>query len=190
MRLAIVIDGVIDKVGTPQQLFPNVSFRRGVVPDSEFLDENNAVVVDTAWMPPIDQTTQRFEETDPYINENGDVVVWSAVTLNAGELQQKAEEPYYAADYEQFWQELVRSQVYTTLRDAAKVDLAANVLATELISIFSDAKNGKLDIEVMQTGIWEVVGALNAIDPALVTALSAMMSTHGLQVYTLTPPAE
>ena len=189
MKLAIVIDGAVQQFGTPQELFPNVSFRRGVVPNADFLAENNAVVVDTAWMPAIDETTQRFAQGDPYINENGDVVVWTAVTMSASELQQKAAEPYYAADYEQFWQELVRSQVYTTLRDAAKVDLAANVLATELISIFSDAKNDKLDIEVMQTGIWEVVGALNAIDPALVTALSAMMNTYGLQVYSLTPPA-
>ena len=75
MKLAIVIEGVVTQHGTPQELFPNVSFRRGVVPNADFLAENNAVVVDTAWMPAIDETTQRFAKGDPYVNENGDVVV-------------------------------------------------------------------------------------------------------------------
>lgn len=88
-----------------------------------------------------------------------------------------------AADYVGFWQALIRSTVYSTLKENAKLDLAANVLATELISLLGDAKTGHLDHEALQQGIWETVAVLT---PELVTELEGLMATYGLDVYSLT----
>ena len=88
-----------------------------------------------------------------------------------------------SADYVGFWQALIRSTVYSTLKENAKLDLAANVLATELISLLGDAKTGHLDHEALQQGIWETVAVLT---PELVTELEGLMATYGLDVYSLT----
>ena len=61
--------------------------------------------------------------------------------------------------------------------------MAANVLATELISVFSDAKTGNLDQEAMQVGIDEALAALQGIDPVLVTETEGLLTTYGLDVY-------
>ena len=192
MLLAILEENegtyTVSSFGYANQLFPNVSFSRDNTINQEFLDENNAVVVDESWRPTFDPNLQYTRKVDPYVLEGQTVVNFVALSYTVEQLQEKALQPFFVANYAGFWQELIRSVIYTTLKDAAKVDLAANVLATELISIFSDAKSGNLDVEAMQQGIWETVGALNAIDPALVTDLSVMMTTHGLDVYTLTPP--
>ena len=86
-------------------------------------------------------------------------------------------------DYAGFWKEFIRSSSYAALKNAATTDLAANVLATELISVFSDAKTGNLDSEAMAAGINEAVGALGLIDPALVVETEAILTTYGLESY-------
>ena len=90
------------------------------------------------------------------------------------------------ADYIGFWQALIRSTVYATIKENAKTDLVANVMATELISLIGDAKAQAVDIEALQAGIWEVVSTLT---PELVTELDGLMSAYGMGDYTLTPPA-
>ena len=92
-----------------------------------------------------------------------------------------------SANYKQFWKSLIRSNVYSVLKENAKVDLAANVLATELISIFSDAKLGEVDVEALQTGIWETFAILT---PELAEELRTLMDGNGMTDYTSTPPAE
>ena len=91
------------------------------------------------------------------------------------------------ADYLGFWMALIRSNVYATIKASAKLDLTANVLATELISLLGDAKAGNVDIEALQVGIWEAVAFLT---PELGTGLNGLMDTYGMDDYTLTPPAE
>ena len=91
------------------------------------------------------------------------------------------------ADYKQFWKSLIRSNTYTTLKENAKVDLTANVLATELISLLGDAKMGEVDIEALQAGIWEVFSALPS---ELAEELRGIMDVNGLVDYTSTPPEE
>ena len=46
-------------------------------------------------------------------------------------------------DYYLFWSKLISSQLYKKLRAASIQSLEANVLCTELISLFSDAKLGR-----------------------------------------------
>ena len=96
---------------------------------------------------------------------------------------QKAINSMKEADYVGFWQALIRSTVYATLKANAKLDLAANVLATELISLLGDAKTGHLDHEALQQGIWETVAVLT---PELVTELEGLMTTYRLDAYSLT----
>ena len=101
--------------------------------------------------------------------------------------QQQAVRRMQRANYLGFWQSLIRSTTYATLKANAKVDLGANVLATELISLLGDAKSGKPDIEALQVGIWETFALLT---PELAGELRALMDGNGMGDYTSTPPTE
>jgi len=100
--------------------------------------------------------------------------------------EQKVLSRMRTADYVGFWQALIRSSVYATLKESAKLDLAANVLATELISLLGDAKAGHVDIEALQAGIWNVAAVLTV---ELTQELEGLMDSYGMSDYTLTPPA-
>ena len=111
----------------------------------------------------------------------------SDFTLDNLTEQQQAVRRMQRANYLGFWQSLIRSTTYTTLKANAKVDLGANVLATELISLLGDAKSGKPDIEALQVGIWETFSILT---PELAGELRALMDANGMDDYTSTPPTE
>ena len=101
--------------------------------------------------------------------------------------EKKVRNRMLSANYKNFWKSLIRSNVYATLKESAKVDLAANVLATELISLLGDAKLGEVDIEALQTGIWETFAVLT---PELAEELRGIMDNNNMIDYTSTPPTE
>lgn len=108
---------------------------------------------------------------------------FAEVPLSVEEVAEQEEFDKTRLDYKGFWRAFTRSSSYAALKNAAKVDLAANVLATELISVFSDAKTGNLDQESMQAGVGEALVALQTIDPALATETEGLLADHGLDVY-------
>jgi len=108
---------------------------------------------------------------------------FAEVPLSAEELAEREELFKARLDYSGFWRAFVRSNSYAALKNAAKVDLAANVLATELISVFSDAKTGNLDQDSMQVGIGEALAALQTIDPALVVETEGLLADYRLDIY-------
>lgn len=108
---------------------------------------------------------------------------FTEVPLSAEELAKEEELANAKLDYRGFWRTFTRSSSYAALKGAAKVDLAANVLATELISVFSDAKTGNLDQDAMRAGIGEALAALQTIDPALVVETEELLADYDLDVY-------
>lgn len=92
----------------------------------------------------------------PEYNEQTQKISWNGtsydvIDLTAEEVQLKTaaeESQAYAKrldsiDYYLFWLKLAPSQIYTKLRAASIQSLEANVLCTELISLFNDAKLGR-----------------------------------------------
>ena len=119
------------------------------------------------------------------LDEEGQVVKTAAEVQAEYQLAQA----YLAmknADYVGFWATLIRSDVYAAIKFNAKTDLAANVLATELIALLGDAKAGNVDVEALQQGIWECAATLTT---ELSADLRIMMDNHGLTTFTLAPPA-
>lgn len=65
-----------------------------------------------------------------------------------------------AASYRGFWQALLSSSVYQTLRMAAAADLGANMLVTELIAAFADAKLGDPNEQVIGDAMEELLASM------------------------------
>jgi hypothetical protein len=133
---------------------------------------------------------------DPYVNDytknyersavkNGETweEQWITTDATPEQIAEREAAQLESLDYTGFWKEFTRSLSYSALKSAATTDLAANVLATELISIFFDAKTSNLDSEAMTAGINEAVSALGLIDPALATETETLLTTYGLNVY-------
>lgn len=143
---------------------------------------NYYIVTETK--PPVNGSKLTHDQV-PSVELQGEewVEVWSLVAVSEEEAAIRAEAHLHRLDYRGFWKAFARSNSYGALKSAAAVDLSANVLATELISVFSDAKGGNVDTEAMQVGISEAVTALEAIDPALKVETEVLLAEYGLNVY-------
>lgn len=90
--------------------------------------------------PQFDQDTQKIEWTG---------TEYQIILLTDEEIANKNQEDRLQnlkkVNYNLFWQLLIDGRVYKKLRNASLQSLAANTICTELISLFSDAKVGKVD---------------------------------------------
>ena len=84
-----------------------------------------------------------------------------------------------AANYRGFWQALLGSSVYQTLRMAAAADLGANMLVTELIAAFADAKLGEPNEQVIGAAMEELLASMQLPADDL-DALYAALKANGL----------
>ena len=171
-------------------LYKNVSFPQELLPDT--VEPFGYIIA---------QETEKPEQTEYTIVSPGQPELIDGVWYGTWVVKDRFDTPeklqnyekkkirkrMLCADYKQFWKSLIRSNTYTTLKENAKVDLTANVLVTELISLLGDAKMGEVDIEALQAGIWEVFSALPS---ELAEELRGIMDVNGMTDYTSTPPEE
>jgi hypothetical protein len=99
--------------------------------------------------------------TQPPYNSATEKVIWSPedlqyqiIPLSQEELDalaaQELQNRINSISYLGFWNALIQSPIYNKLRLAAAQDLSANTFCTELIALFSDAKNGNPNTQVIQ----------------------------------------
>ena len=160
---------------------PSVSFP--YPPTAEDLAPFNCFIV-TETKPPINGAKLTHELVSRVELIDGSWVEgWSLEAVSEEEAARRFEVHIRSLDYRGFWREFVRSSSYAALKTAAATELAANVLATELISVFSDAKTGNVDQEAMHIGIGEALAALQGIDPAFAAETKELLASYGLGVY-------
>lgn len=103
---------------------------------------------------------------------------WSLSEVEEEEKIERQKARLINLNYKGFWKDFTRTASYAALKTAASSDLSANVLATELISVFSDAKTGNLDAEAMQVGIEETLSALRSISQTLATETEELLASY------------
>jgi hypothetical protein len=88
-------------------------------------------------------------------------------------------------DYKTFWNELMTSGAYGTLKAAASTDLIINTLCTEFIALFVDAKFGEPNVPAIQTSLTQIISSIPFTTEDL-AEIQAIFTVTGLdQVYTL-----
>jgi len=88
-------------------------------------------------------------------------------------------------DYKRFWDSLLDSSVYQTIKSEAKLSLEANVLATEFIALLSDAKQGNANITKIQESLTEIVTSISFTAEELAKLQQIFMESGMFAVYSL-----
>ena len=69
------------------------------------------------------------------------------------EIQSRPPEPPPGPDYPAFWDALIASSVYGSIRAQSMASLPMNTLATEFIALIGDAKAGRANTAAIQASI-------------------------------------
>lgn len=97
--------------------------------------------------------------TKPLIDENIEKIEWSngeyqVIQLTEEEItirnKQKNNEKLKNIDYSVFWELVISSSFYKKIRLYSTQSNLVNVICTEMIGIFSDAKGGSVNMELIQ----------------------------------------
>ena len=110
---------------------------------------------------------------------------WNSETreYDATELQNFEKER--RVNYDMFWNALLDTDVYTTMKTAASSALAANVLLTEFIALLDDAKRGFANVTKMQASISGILAGITFSADELAELQTLFDSTGMTAVYTL-----
>jgi hypothetical protein len=138
--------------------------------------------------------------TGPYVQPSYDSktekIIWSSedlqyqiVPLTQQELDalatQELQNKINSVNYTGFWNSLIQSSVYNKLRTAASQDLSANTFCTELIALFSDAKNGKPNVPIIQYYL-NILFLTFTFTEEEITEITNLFTTHNLNyIHTL-----
>jgi hypothetical protein len=96
------------------------------------------------------------------------------------------EPPAPGPDYLAFWDALMGSTVYASIREQSFVSLPMNTLATEFIALIGDAKAGRANEAAIQQSM-DAILATGTFTEAQLTELGAALAAGNLDgIYTLT----
>ncbi len=95
------------------------------------------------------------------------------------------EPPAPGPDYLAFWDALMVSTVYASIREQSFVSLPMNTLATEFIALIGDAKAGRANEAAIQQSIDAILATGTFTEEQLVELLDALQAGNLESVYTL-----
>jgi len=88
-------------------------------------------------------------------------------------------------NYQGFWNGLINTSAYTTIKGAAAQSLPVNTVATEFIALLGDAKNGHANIEKIQEVLLEVMENIPFSEEELAEIQEVFVTSGMFAVYTL-----
>ena len=110
---------------------------------------------------------------------------WNKETREYDATEIQEYEKQKRVQYQQFWDKLLNTGAYTTIKTASTQSLQANTLATEFIALMSDAKGGKANIEKIQQILTEIVSGVPFTTEELGEIQEAFTQSGMFAVYTL-----
>jgi hypothetical protein len=108
-----------------------------------------------------DQTIIGRIDDDGFMRVTGDAAAWPEYLnwLEKGNEPLPAPEPPPPGpDYLAFWDALMTSSVYGSIREQSFVSLPMNTLATEFIALIGDAKAGRANEAAIQASMSAILG--------------------------------
>lgn len=88
-------------------------------------------------------------------------------------------------DYQQFWDELIQTSAYLTIKASASQSLGVNTVATEFIALISDAKNSHANVEKIQEVLLDIMTNISFTAEELEEIESVFNESGMFAVYTL-----
>ena len=155
-------------------------------PDDNLLAEWGVFKVEQA--PPVfDSTTQDAIAQDPVFKDGKWVESWLIVDASPEEVQRRLEAK---ADYSGFYDALVKSNVYASIRAQALSSIELALACTEFIATITTAKLSRIsfgeDGKLQMQNCIENILASASLSPSETTQLVTLMADYGLSgIYTL-----
>ena len=88
-------------------------------------------------------------------------------------------------DYQNFWDDLIRTSAYSTIKASASQSLAVNTVATEFIALISDAKNSNANIEKIQEVLLDIMSNISFTAEELEEIETVFFESGMFAIYTL-----
>lgn len=92
---------------------------------------------------------------------------------------------FYPPDYNAFWQELVNSSIYSSIREQSFTNLILNTLVTEFIVLIMDAKMGIINENLIQQSINSILSVGTFTQENLNDLQNCLNVGHMEEIYTI-----
>ena len=148
-------------------------------PRTDLPDLSDAELIALGWKGPIEYTPYDFYTQDRIWNR--ETREWDIVELNQPDKEQRV-------NYQEFWNQLISTGAYTTIKTLAKQSLEVNTIATEFIALLNDAKNKNANVVKIQEVLFEIIGNIPFTQEELTEIQSAFTEGGLYSIYTLEPP--
>jgi hypothetical protein len=167
-------------IGNLRRDNPNVSFPRN--PSDALLASYDVFPVVTQAPPEHDPATQNLNQATPTLVDGQWLQTWQVTDASAEEITERQRA---AADYLAFWDALMTSSVYGSIREQSFVSLPMNTLATEFIALIGDAKAGRPSEAAIQSSMAAILTTGTFTEEQLgelqeILILSKLSSTYQL----------
>ena len=111
--------------------------------------------------------------------------VWNKETREYNILELDQNQKENKVNYQQFWDKLLNTGAYTTIKTASTQSLQANTLATEFIALMSDAKRGQANIVKIQEVLTDIISGIAFNAEELAEIQTAFTQSGMSAIYTL-----
>ena len=129
------------------------------------------------WKGPIEKPSGTSDFTHSY-QWNRETREYDAIELDEFEKRRRV-------NYQDFWNLLLDTGAYTTIKTASAQTLQANTLATEFVALMSDAKRGHANVEKNQQIFTEIVSGI-PFTPEELAEIQEVFEQSGMSaIYTL-----
>jgi hypothetical protein len=110
---------------------------------------------------------------------------WNKETREYDILELDQNQKEKRVNYQKFWDLLLDTGAYTTIKSVSTQSLQANTLATEFIALMSDAKRGQANVEKIQQILTQIVSGIPFTTEELTEIQGAFTESGMFAVYTL-----
>lgn len=110
---------------------------------------------------------------------------WNTETREFDAIELDEFEKKNRVNYQKFWDELIQTSAYLTIKSSASQSLAVNTVATEFIALISDAKNSHANVEKIQEVLLDIMFNISFTSEELEEIESAFNESGMFAVYTL-----
>jgi hypothetical protein len=159
---------------------PNTSFPRN--PSEETLAAYNVFPVVEQPTPDYNPATQDLNQLDPTFVGGQWLQTWQITDASGEQISARIRAN---ADYLAFWDALMVSTVYASIREQSFVSLPMNTLATEFIALIGDAKAGRANEAAIQASMAAILTTGTFTAAQLTELQTALVAGHLESIYTL-----
>jgi len=125
-------------------------------------------------MPPLEGTSHYTHDYE----WNKQTREYEAIEVDEFEKQQRV-------DYQKFWDDLIDTSAYATIKTTSSQSLPANTITTEFIALLNDAKNGHENVTKIQEVLLEILENISFTEEELEEIETAFTDSGMYSVYTL-----